>query len=118
MNPAKVIALHADIVAGRLSVPRDCWIPLYGGPPKQTDSSSTSSDEAAEDGSPKKPADVQDALVTPTTGSVRDKLKTGLSALMPSGPKDDDTASLSSKPKATVQGTCVGQEIRGDTASN
>ncbi|EDR08609.1 uncharacterized protein LACBIDRAFT_235177, partial [Laccaria bicolor S238N-H82] len=31
-NPAKVVALYPDAVAGRLSVPQDGWIPLYGGP--------------------------------------------------------------------------------------
>jgi hypothetical protein len=31
-NPAKVVALYPDAVAGRLYVPQNGWIPLYGGP--------------------------------------------------------------------------------------
>ncbi|KAJ7180691.1 vacuolar sorting protein 39 domain 2-domain-containing protein [Mycena filopes] len=32
VNPAKVVALYPEAVAGRLSVPQDAWIPLFGGP--------------------------------------------------------------------------------------
>lgn len=32
LNPAKVVALYPDSVAGRLSVAPERWIPLHGGP--------------------------------------------------------------------------------------
>ncbi|RDB25711.1 Vam6/Vps39-like protein [Hypsizygus marmoreus] len=31
-NPAKVVALYPDVVAGRLAIPPEQWIELYGGP--------------------------------------------------------------------------------------
>ncbi|KAI9510073.1 hypothetical protein F5148DRAFT_1282272 [Russula earlei] len=31
-NPAKVISLYPEAISGRLSVPRDPWIPIFGGP--------------------------------------------------------------------------------------
>jgi hypothetical protein len=31
INPAKVVALYPDSVAGRLSIPREQWFELYGG---------------------------------------------------------------------------------------
>jgi Vam6/Vps39-like protein vacuolar protein sorting-associated protein 39 len=34
-NPAKVVALYPESVAGRLSVPREGWISLYGGPSEE-----------------------------------------------------------------------------------
>ena len=32
LNPAKVVALYPELVAGRLAVPSERWIPLFGGP--------------------------------------------------------------------------------------
>lgn len=36
LNPAKVVALYPESVAGRLAVPADRWIPLFGGPEPPT----------------------------------------------------------------------------------
>ena len=42
LNPAKVVALYPEIVAGRLAVPSERWIPLFGGPePARVDSVSS-----------------------------------------------------------------------------
>ena len=50
-NPAKVVALYPESVAGRLAVPQEEWIPLFGGPrkiiPSETSSSHGSNEEAA-----------------------------------------------------------------------
>jgi len=35
MNPAKVVALYPPSVSGRLFVPSEEWIPLFGGPKKR-----------------------------------------------------------------------------------
>jgi hypothetical protein len=43
-------------------------------------------------------------FVASTTGTIRGKLKSGLGVFMPSGVKDDDTASISSKRKFSLQG--------------
>jgi hypothetical protein len=94
------VALYPDSVAGRLSVPQDKWISLYGGPvadPKVKDTSS--SDEAGHEAPTKKRS-------SSPTGSITGKLKTGLGALLPStAAAEDDTASIHSvkqrsKPKS------------------
>ncbi|KAG6893123.1 hypothetical protein C0995_001581 [Termitomyces sp. Mi166 len=54
-NPAKVVALYPEQVAGRISVPLDDWIPLYGGPkpvvndPVSTTSSSDDADKTKDE---------------------------------------------------------------------
>ncbi|KAI0749541.1 vacuolar sorting protein 39 domain 1-domain-containing protein [Daedaleopsis nitida] len=32
INPAKVVALYPESISGRLAVPQDEWVPLFGGP--------------------------------------------------------------------------------------
>ena len=32
INPAKVVALYPEVISGRLQVPQERWIPLFGGP--------------------------------------------------------------------------------------
>jgi hypothetical protein len=104
-NPAKVVALYPDNIAGRLSVPQDQWISLYGGP--SADPVGESSSDIDESRSRERTASVPRAKErTPSpTGSIRGKLKTGFSALLPSATKDDDSASISSvKPKPKRKG--------------
>ncbi|KAF9026027.1 hypothetical protein BDZ89DRAFT_1135054 [Hymenopellis radicata] len=103
VNPAKVVALYPESVAGRLSVPADQWVPLFGGPepPEKEDEHETGSDE----GSPAVHAHAQDLMEQlaslPSTGSIRGKFKTGFGSLITGGgshsPKDDDAASIHSK---------------------
>ncbi|KAG5644651.1 hypothetical protein DXG03_008033 [Asterophora parasitica] len=106
-NPAKIVALYPEQVAGRLSVPREGWIPLYGGPqPISSDSSSFASEEAD------KPTDSQDKLTADSdtltvAESIRERIGTGLGsglgAIMRSAPapvKEEERApSVSGKPK-------------------
>ena len=40
-NPAKVVALYPESVAGRLALPQDRWIRLYGGSALMDDGSDT-----------------------------------------------------------------------------
>ncbi|KAJ6608678.1 hypothetical protein B0H10DRAFT_516741 [Mycena sp. CBHHK59/15] len=112
INPAKVVALYPEAVAGRLSVPQDSWIPLYGGPvhtaaddgsssstPSLTDSSKDSTDASHHERA------ITEALESsPSTGTIRGRLRTGLGVFLPSSQKDDDQASINSKkkPKQTV----------------
>lgn len=106
LNPAKVVALYPEPIAGPLSVPREGWIPLYGGPENTTnDASSTASSgdqtQTREGGTAvdRSAADLLENLA-PAGYSIRGKFKTGLGAFMPSStPKEDDTASISSKRK-------------------
>ncbi|KAJ7671538.1 hypothetical protein DFH06DRAFT_118208 [Mycena polygramma] len=114
VNPAKVVALYPEAVAGRLSVPQDSWIPLFGGPAQDTDSTpSTPSLSDSKDGAPKDVGDISrhetaaseslENLVTSTSGTIRGRLK-GLGAYLPHALKEDDRASISrpSKPKQSV----------------
>ncbi|KDR78810.1 hypothetical protein GALMADRAFT_244386 [Galerina marginata CBS 339.88] len=109
-NPAKVVALYPESVAGRLAVPQDGWIPLYGGPmPAEEDTaSSESSHESEKDNFPihsrheRTMTEVFDSIV-PSGGSVGGRLRrTGLGMFLPTI-KDDDTASITSKKKSTSQ---------------
>ena len=99
-NPAKVIALYPESVAGRLSVPPEGWIPLYGGPsPTTADDSSVSSDKGGQERASSSAA-LLDVLPAPT-GSIRTRLgRTGLGVFLPSAPlaKEPETASLSGRP--------------------
>ncbi|TCD70216.1 Vacuolar morphoproteinsis protein 6 [Steccherinum ochraceum] len=110
INPAKVVALYPESVAGRLSVPQSEWIPLFGGPKKLLSSESTSSNDSNEDvpttaetSSAPGPSASAVALQRPPSphGSVRGigMLRTGFDALVSAAKKDDDSVSIRSKRK-------------------
>ena len=103
-----MVALYPESVAGRLSVPQEGWIPLYGGPsPVEEDhvsaENSQESDKVAASqekitASQEKPA--ADLDLPSGTGSVGGRFRrTGLGMFMPSANKDDDTASVKAKRK-------------------
>jgi hypothetical protein len=99
-NPAKVVALYPDNVAGRLSVPQEKWISLYGGPVIDIEDTS-SGDDGDETGN--RAPNTKKRSPSPS-GSITGKLKTGLNALLPVA-ADDDAASIHSvkqkqKPKS------------------
>ncbi len=96
VNPAKVVALYPESVAGRLSVPADRWVPLFGGPEpsEKEEEHETGSDEASSHAQ-----DLMEQLASlPSGGSIRGKFKTGFGSLITGGPpKDDDASSIHSK---------------------
>ncbi|KAJ3506301.1 hypothetical protein NMY22_g17296 [Coprinellus aureogranulatus] len=123
-NPAKVVALYPEAVSGRLAVPKDKWIELYGGPslpaspppPVEDDRRSVVStteggnkeDEAdrasLEGGIPGSvkaaAAEILDSVAGP---SLKNRFqKSALGMLIPGGQKDDDTASITSKRKVPL----------------
>ncbi|KIP04390.1 hypothetical protein PHLGIDRAFT_109638, partial [Phlebiopsis gigantea 11061_1 CR5-6] len=112
-NPAKVVALYPEPISGRLSVPEDAWITLFGGPAakKSIRSETTSTAEEPEIG---RPADIDapqaEAGSPPRPpsphGSVRGLLRTGLDSLRPGASvrREDDveTASIRAKKKEFV----------------
>ena len=112
-NPAKVVALYPNAVSGRLAVPVDKWIPLYGGPVPVDDddhsmASKDSKDKASHDD--RSAADLLDA-VAESGAALKNRLqKSALGMLMANNPppKDDDTASViskASKRKGPLNGT-------------
>ncbi|PPQ95740.1 hypothetical protein CVT26_015866, partial [Gymnopilus dilepis] len=111
-NPAKVVALYPESVAGRLAVPQEGWIPLYGGPtPATTDDEHAASDsvhESDKEGNAsheKTATEIFDSLV-PSGGSVGGRLRrTGLGMFLPGGHKEDDTASITSRKKTSQDDT-------------
>jgi len=118
-NPAKVVALYPEAVSGRLFVPQEKWIPLYGGP-VPVDDDNAASESSHESGS--KPAghvhertatEIFDTLASGGSGSVGGRLRrTGLGMFLPSGHQEDDTASISSKKKPTLHGMSVAPPFR------
>lgn len=127
-NPAKVVALYPESVSGRLSVPPDGWITLYGGPapideiptsPLPDHAETTEIEDKDEDAikeivqnkSAGSTAALLDAIAS-GTGSVGGRLKktglAGLQAILPSGiSKDDDSASITAKRKPILHGTLL-----------
>ncbi|KAF7312336.1 Rab guanyl-nucleotide exchange factor [Mycena indigotica] len=116
VNPAKVVALYPESVAGRLSVAQDQWISLYGGPPPTiAEEVSEASTPSADSESPTKDAENVVApsipeslegivgLTASTTGTIRGRLK-GLGAFLPSLKDSDHPTSNTPKvrPKQTV----------------
>ena len=106
INPAKVVALYPDSIAGRLSTPREKWFELHGGQPPPNfiqiessgatlphESSNVTAAELPE------PTGASPAQVAP--GNFRGKWMAGFDRLVPSGAgqKDDDTVSVSGKVK-------------------
>ncbi|KAF8969138.1 vacuolar sorting protein 39 domain 1-domain-containing protein [Flammula alnicola] len=113
-NPAKVVALYPEAVAGRLSVPHERWIPLYGGPaPIATEDDRASTMSSHESEKDKDKASIHAHERSPTelfdnmasgTGSVGGRLRrTGLGMFMATGHKESDTASIIAKRKPTAQ---------------
>ncbi|KAF9007557.1 hypothetical protein BDQ17DRAFT_1350883 [Cyathus striatus] len=129
LNPAKVVALYPESVSGRLTVPQERWIPLFGGPPPPPpsapatveDSSSVTSGEhhgsegdqhgksesgsnGGEKGMGGSAAELLDTITGGAAGPIRGRLqKTGLGMLLPTGkPKDDDTSSIVSSKRRLV----------------
>ena len=119
VNPAKVVALYPDKVAGRLVVKQEEWIALFGGPavhPKEPsggaeDAVSTKSSEVGSKDSAAASKDKLPVTISRSpspTGSLRARTKTSFGALLPAAAssKEDDVASLSGKKKGKVVGTC------------
>ncbi|EIW83909.1 rab guanyl-nucleotide exchange factor [Coniophora puteana RWD-64-598 SS2] len=109
LNPAKVVALYPESVAGRLSVPQDEWIPLFGGPsnpkPAENDDakSTNSTDTGNANGGKEKSLTAALERSPSPTGSLRAKSKSTFASLLPSMAKDDDTASISGRrPKKPI----------------
>ncbi|KAG1770992.1 vacuolar sorting protein 39 domain 1-domain-containing protein [Suillus occidentalis] len=104
LNPAKVVALYPERIAGRLSVPPDDWISLFGGPANQQLLTSKNDDaisiKSQYEGneSKEKLLESSPSLATPVRAAVR--RGTALVALLSSSKdKDDDAVSISGKKK-------------------
>jgi Vam6/Vps39-like protein vacuolar protein sorting-associated protein 39 len=99
INPTNVISLYPETISGRLSVPREQWIQMFGGPepkPAQEATSSSSSSSSEHGGDIEEPGPSGQALA-PAGGGLVSKLKNPLDAIRPSGPKDPETVSIGSK---------------------
>ncbi|KAF7327882.1 Rab guanyl-nucleotide exchange factor [Mycena kentingensis (nom. inval.)] len=106
INPAKVVALYPESVAGRLSVSQDQWIALYDGPahvPSDDSSGSSTPSPMAETPTKEPTSMIPDALEgltgLTTSGTIRGRLK-GLGALLP---HLRDEAPAAAKPKPVKQ---------------
>ncbi|KAF8311952.1 hypothetical protein DL93DRAFT_2060501 [Clavulina sp. PMI_390] len=90
VNPAKVVALYPEVVSGRLFVPREDWIPLFGGPERNPANGETpgsvtvTTTGATQEGSRNEPEAEEGGLVAAE------------STVSMSGASGDDRASLAS----------------------
>lgn len=86
VNPAKVVALFPESISGRLFIPAENWIPLFGGPsrPKIPVSSSGTAET------------VRSPHRTPSPSSSVPRAKSILNNLKQAATKDDDAASIRS----------------------
>lgn len=100
-NPAKVVALYPENVAGRLSVSPDKWLKLYGG--SLADPAADASHESSQHEGRKLSETYKMERSPSPTGSIRGRLRTGFSALLPGGVKEDDTASISSQKASSLR---------------
>ena len=92
-----MVALYPESVSGRLSVPQEGWIPLYGGPREEDHASEGLQESDKAISSQEK--HITDNLAS-GTGSVGGRLrKTGLGMFMPSPDKDEDSASVRAAPQ-------------------
>lgn len=104
-NPAKVVALYPDSIAGRLAVPRAQWFKLHGGPTPtgfveaiEPLTSSPQQETGTEVQIEETTAVQPNTLVqSPTVKSLWRVGRGG--AIATSARKDDDAASISSKTK-------------------
>jgi len=104
INPAKVISLYPESISGRLSVPRDQWIQMFGGPASKTPReaiSSSSSSSSEHGGDLEEPVPLGQTVAS--TGKVG-KTKNPLGRIRTSGFKDSDTASVTSKKEKPRKG--------------
>ena len=102
INPAKVVALYPESIAGRLSVPKEKWFSLHGGHPPREPKGFETSPTASLETSTVAVVEGQDHAETQSLlhGSLRGRWKVGLDRLVPGmAQKDDDTASVSAKAK-------------------
>lgn len=106
VNPAKVVALYPESISGRLSVPQEEWIPLFGGPRKAIKSETGSPHKESTGPTGSAVADPSSPPPRPPSpvDSVRDILKTGLETIVSAVAKDDDTASVQSRKKGPPKG--------------
>ena len=95
VNPAKVVGLYPESIAGRLAVPKEKWFELHGGhaPGSKDDPSAEDSTVAVVEGQDQ--SDVQSILHSSLRGRWRglDKLVPGMTH------KDDDAASIRTREK-------------------
>ncbi|KZT39975.1 hypothetical protein SISSUDRAFT_1113449 [Sistotremastrum suecicum HHB10207 ss-3] len=101
-NPARVLALYPELISGRLAVPEEKWIELFGGPKSRAEQKdntieSSTGAETTEEPTQRPPS---------PSGSVKGKLKATLDLLVPSQltgnitGKDDDGSISEEKSKS------------------
>ena len=112
INPAKVISLYPEPISGRLSVPRERWIQMFGGPtPKATrgDVSSSSSSSSEHGGDVEEPGPSGQTVTSNAAKVGKSKNPTRSSSL-----RDPETASIISKKGKQRKGPFVHRYSHGD----
>ncbi len=89
INPAKVVALFPESISGRLYIPAESWIPLFGGPSTPKKEEITPSQSATAE-------TVRNPRRTPSPSSSVPRAKSILTSLKQAVAMDDDAASIRS----------------------
>ncbi|KAI0322535.1 vacuolar sorting protein 39 domain 1-domain-containing protein [Amylostereum chailletii] len=100
INPAKVVALYPETIAGRLSVPKDEWISLFGGhAPKGTakEEHASTHDDSSSDGQGESSETGHSRAQSPPSTGLASRFRNPLDAIRPSVNRDPETASITSK---------------------
>jgi hypothetical protein len=116
INPAKIISLYPESISGRLSIPRERWIQMFGGPTTKAtrgDVSSSSSSSSEHGGDVEEPGPSGQA-VTSNVAKVS-RPKNSLDATPSPGLKESETASIISKKGKQRKGPSVHRYSHGDS---
>ena len=100
-NPAQVVSLYPESIAGRLSTPERDWITLFGGPKEEIpvirEPEPLEEPEATGEPREVRGEDQQALPSTAPSPGATPSLRGYLPNLMRSAAKDDDTASIASR---------------------
>lgn len=90
-------------MSGRLSVPEEEWIHLFGGPVPEVKVDTSPKEDSGEskvpEGEPEQTDPTQPARPPSPEGSVRGLLKSGLDSILPSAKKEEEVETVSMKAK-------------------
>ena len=111
VNPAKVVALYPEKVAGRLARPKTEWIEMFGGNPPPPTPEAKSGGSTPPAATPGTELDRASAIAGRFKGGL-DMFLPGASAAFGGTSKDDDTASISDAAKAITSPTQEAAQLR------
>ena len=97
MNPAKVVAMFPESISGRLHVPQDRWLGLFGGQRKDKRARASSQSLGSAASPPRLASIAAQVMRRPASPDpTRSRLRSAAEAIRQAAMRDDDTASVRS----------------------